>query len=85
LKNLNYNKKLLLTLQIKARTSYLTPVLEDLYFVIRTHIKKFTLYYTCARQCPLCLFAVHVISYTQYRLYAQSVHIVPCGSRSQWG
>jgi hypothetical protein len=36
---LQYNKKLLLTLQIKARNSYLTPILEDLYFDIRTHTK----------------------------------------------
>ena len=39
-KNFNYNKKLLLTLHIKARTSSLTPALEDTYFDIRTHIKK---------------------------------------------
>jgi len=39
-KNFNYNKKLLLTLQIKPRNSYLTPVLEDIYFDIRSHKKK---------------------------------------------
>jgi len=37
---LKYNKKLLLILQIKAGTSYLTPILEDLYFEIKTHTKN---------------------------------------------